>query len=150
MAVRRWKVFLDTSALIAGIISPTGAAHEILRMCEIGLIELFMSKQVITEADRNISSKLPALILDYRLLMQALAPIMAEDPPLNEVERFVKIIHDQDAPILASAVRAKVDYLITWNTRHFLKSEVKAAVNFKIMTPGEFLEQFRQFLSEKE
>jgi hypothetical protein len=28
MERRHWKVFLDTSALIAGIFSPTGAAHE--------------------------------------------------------------------------------------------------------------------------
>jgi hypothetical protein len=28
MEVRRWKVFLDISALIAGIVSTTGAARE--------------------------------------------------------------------------------------------------------------------------
>ena len=55
MKRRSWKVFIDTSALIAGIFSPTGAAHEVLRLCEAEVIKALMSRQVLVEADRNIS-----------------------------------------------------------------------------------------------
>jgi predicted nucleic acid-binding protein len=40
MEVRRWKVFLDTSALMAGIVSTIGAAREVLRLCEAGVVEV--------------------------------------------------------------------------------------------------------------
>jgi len=62
MTRRGWKVFIDTSALIAGILSPTGAAHEVLRLCEAGVVKAVMSRQVLVEADRNLSEKLPAFL----------------------------------------------------------------------------------------
>jgi len=55
----RWKVFLDTSALIAGIVSATGAAREVLRLCEAGVVKPLVSRQVLTEADRNLSANCP-------------------------------------------------------------------------------------------
>lgn len=147
MEPRRWKVFLDTSALIAGIVSPTGAAREVLRLCEAGVVELLVSRQVLTEADRNLSAKLPALAPDYRHLMHRMSPTLVEDPTLRDVTRARQVIHHKDAPILAAAINGEVDYLITWNTKHFHKSPVKGAVRFRIVTPGEFLEEFRGWLS---
>ena len=147
MEARRWKVFLDTSALIAGIISTTGAAREVLRLCEAGGVEILVSRQVLTEADRNLSAKLPVLIPDYRRLIRRMSPTLVDDPTRKEVAQAARVIHHKDAPILAAAINGEVDYLITWNTRHFLKRAVMKAVPFKIMTPAEFLEEFRQSLS---
>ena len=147
MKAERWKVFLDTSALIAGIVSPTGSAREVLRLCEAGAVELLVSRQVLTEADRNLSAKLPALVPDYRHLMQRMSPTLVEDPTQEEVAQAVRVIHHKDAPILAAAISAEVDYLITWNTKHFHKLPVARAVRFRIATPGEFLEEFRRLLS---
>lgn len=149
MARRRWKVFLDTSALIAGIISPTGAAHEVLRLCEAGVVELVLSRQVLVEADRNLTEKLPALLPDYRALLRHLSPRIAEDPSREMVEQAATVINRQDAPILAAADETGVDYLITWNTRHFLTKSVKAHVRCRIVTPGEFLDAFRRSLAEE-
>jgi predicted nucleic acid-binding protein len=149
MERRRWRVFLDTSALIAGIISPTGAAHEVLRLCEAKVVEPVISRQVLTEADRNLSEKLPALIPDYRALLRHLSPHLIQDPSLKAVEQAGKVINRKDAPILAAAIEADVDYLITWNTRHFHKKAVRDYVEFKIVTPGEFLDDFRRSLPEE-
>ena len=146
MRGKRWKVFLDTSALIAGIISTTGAAREVLRLCEAGVVEPLVSRQVLTEADRNLSEKLPAMVFDYRRWIHQMSPVLVEDPSRKEVSQAARIIHAKDAPILAAAVNAEADYLITWNTRHFHKPSVTKAVRFKIMTPGEFLKEFRQSL----
>ena len=148
MERRRWRVFLDTSALIAGIISTTGAAREVLRLCEAGSVELLVSRQVLTEADRNISEKLPALVTDYRRWIHHISPILVEDPSRKEVAEAARVIHAKDAPILAAAMNAQVDYLITWDIRHFHKSAVMKAVRFKVMTPGEFLEEFRRSLPD--
>lgn len=140
---RRWRVFLDTSALLAGIISTTGAAREVLRLCEAGIVDVFLSRQVLVEADRNLSEKLPALVEDFRDFMRKMAPVLLDDPSPKEVFRASRVIHHKDAPILAAAIRADVDYLVTWNTRHFHKQSVMKAVRFKIVTPGDFLVEFR-------
>ena len=149
MGAKRWRVFLDTSALIAGIVSKTGAACEVMRLCEAGVVEIFISRQVLVEADRNLTEKLPALVSDYRRLMRQMAPVLVDDPSREEVAQAERLIHSKDAPILAAAINGQVDYLITWNTRHFHQSPVTKAVRFTIMTPGEFLEEFRRFLPDE-
>jgi len=148
MERRRWRVFLDTSALIVGIVSATGAAREVLRLCEASVVELMVSRQVLIEADRNLSEKLPAFVSDFRDWMSLLSPVLIEDSSKKEVAHAVQIIHANDAPILAAAMNAEADYLITWNTRHFQKPSVMKAVRFKIVTPGEFLQDFRQSLHD--
>lgn len=148
MERRRWKVFLDTSALIAGILSPTGAAHEVLRSAEAGVIQATVSRQVLVEADRNLSVKVPVLLPDYRMFLKQLAPLIVEDPSVDAVEEALAVIHHKDAPILAAAMEAQVDFLVTWNTRHFHKKAVQIYANFPLLTPGEFLEAFRRSILE--
>ena len=60
-----------------------------------------------------------------------------------------EIIHHNDPPILAAAIEAGVDYLVTRNTRHFQKKAVRDYARFSILTPGEFLEEFRRALLEE-
>ncbi len=143
MARPKPKVFLDTSAIIAGIASSKGAARELLRLAEIGIIEIVVSRQVIVEADRNISSKLPECIGDFRAYLENLAPALADDPPASSVRQYTSLIHPDDAPILAAAVATKADYLITWDRKHFMTKGPRALVRPKVMTPGEFLFEFR-------
>jgi len=149
MERRRWKVFLDTSALIAGILSPTGAAHEVLRLCEAGVVQPVLSRQVLVEADRNLSAKMPALLPEYRLFLKQLSPLVVEDPFPDAVEQAGGVIHHNDAPILAGAIESHVDFLITWNTRHFRRKSVQTYAPFPILTPGEFLEAFRRSILEE-
>lgn len=149
MEVKRWRVFLDTSALIAGTLSPTGAAREVLRLAEARLINLVVSRQVLTEADRNLTVKLPALLEDYHGLLQHLDPVIVEDPSHEAVQEATHVIHRNDAPILAAAKQAAVDYLVTWNTRDFLTAKVRTWAPFPIVTPGEFLRAFREALAKE-
>lgn len=149
MARRRWRAFLDTSALIAGLLSPTGSAHEVIRLFEIGVVELVLSRQVLIEADRNLAAKLPAILDAYHDFLARLSPHIVEDPSREAVGRAMNVIHHADAPILAAAMAADVDYLITWNTRHFHKPTVREFVSFPIVTPAEFLMAFRRALLEE-
>ena len=59
-----------------------------------------------------------------------------EDPGREAVGHAMNVTHHADAPILAAAVAARGDYLITWNTRHFHKKPVQEFVSFHIVTPG--------------
>jgi predicted nucleic acid-binding protein len=53
------NIFLDSSALIAGVISPKGAAHVLLQLGEQEEILLTISEMVVTESERAITKKAP-------------------------------------------------------------------------------------------
>lgn len=148
MAARRLRVFLDTSALMAGLISSSGAAREVLRLAEAEVIEVIVSQQVIVEADRNFGKKFPDLLAGFRLFMRSLNPVVVSGPSQAAVKEAARVIHADDAPILAAAIQERVDFLVTWNTRHFMKTAVTDATPFPIVTPAEFLEEFRKLLED--
>lgn len=146
MQKQRPKVFLDTSALIAGIVSSKGAARAVLQLAEIGLIELIVSRQVIVEADRNIEEKLPEMLSEYREFIKLLEPVLVDDPCGKDVAKYLTVINPDDAPILASAVISGADFLITWDRKHFIGKNIRIHSNLKIVTPGEFLKHFRKYI----
>jgi putative PIN family toxin of toxin-antitoxin system len=148
MAVEPRRVFLDTSALIAGLISSTGAAREVLRLGEAGVIRLVVSEWVVVELDRILSAKFSSYLQEIRHFLKDIHLEAVDDPPVARVKRFRGIIEDDDAPILAAAVEARVDALVTWDKRDFLKAKVKESVGFPILTPAEFLHLFREWLEE--
>jgi predicted nucleic acid-binding protein len=149
MAPEGWRVFIDTSALAAGIASSKGAAREVLRMAEAGIIELLVSEQVVVELDRVFAAKFGHLADEHRRYLSRLAPEMVEDPSLAEVRRLAAVIDPGDAGILAAAAQAKADWLLTWDKKHFLNSRVKTAVSCRVADPGEFLAAFRVWLIER-
>ena len=142
MAFKPWRVFLDTSALLAGLLSSKGAARQVLAAGEVGLLELLISADVLTEADRNISRRFPHLVEDYRYFIREMAPTLVEDPSIREIESAVPWVGRDDAPILAAALKSKADYLITWNTRDFMTPKVPKDIPLKIKTPGDFLQDW--------
>ncbi len=81
MGFKPWRIFLDTSALLAGLISAKGAAREILSGGEMRLFEILVSSQVLLEADRNIENKFPRLLLGYRAYMRSCEPTLVEAAP---------------------------------------------------------------------
>ena len=135
---RKLKIFLDTSAIIAGLNSPTGAAGTILSACISKQVIAVISRQVIEEANRNILLKFPKLITSWQSFL-LIPPKIIKDPTLVNISAIYKILPTADAPILASAIEAKPNALITWNTRDFMRPQVTKYVDFPILTPGEFL-----------
>jgi len=140
--IRRIKLFIDTNVLIAGIASVTGASATVLDLCEAESIQMVISQQVLVEADRNFSSKLPGFVTQFRQFIRNLAPLMVEDPPATAVERAATLIAQKDASILAAALGAKVAYLITLDKKHFLNPKVKKNIPIEIRSPADFLRIF--------
>lgn len=72
--------------------------------------------------------------------------MLIDDPRQKDVERFSKMINYADAPILASAMNSDADFLITWDRKHFMDRNINIHSNLKIVTPGEFLKYFREYV----
>jgi len=145
----RIKVFIDTNVLIAGVASVTGASAAVLDLCEAEILQMVVSRQVLVEADRNFSAKLPGLVDQFRQFIRNLAPLMVEDPPAKAVEKAASLVDRKDAAILAAAMQAEADYLITLDKRHFLKREVRNNVPLVVCTPAEFLRTFERLWSQE-
>ncbi|MBI4227080.1 MAG: putative toxin-antitoxin system toxin component, PIN family [Candidatus Omnitrophica bacterium] len=145
MAADRWRVFLDTNVLVSGVLSRTGASAAILDLAEAEEILAVVSRQVLVEADRVFSAKFPHLLERYRLFIKNLAPLLADDPTPHAVKEAAQAIDADDAPILAAAKHARVEYLVTLNTRHFHTEKARAYLPCPILTPLEFLTTFRTF-----
>ncbi len=146
MAIPRYRIFFDTSTYIAALLSPEGAAGELIRLVEGGAISMVVSEEVIIEIDRVLSKKFPIRVEKSRELLKALAPEIAPEPTATQAKRFLHKLDKGDASILCSAHLAKVSAFVTWNTRDFMAHGVDALVDFPIVVPADALKLFRKWI----
>jgi putative PIN family toxin of toxin-antitoxin system len=140
------NLFFDSSALIAGIISEKGAARALLLLAEDQRIKIIVSEQVIVEVERNIGKKFLKILPLAREMIRESNLIIYKNPSKEEVRNHLNWIdHDSDVPILVSAIKAHVDYLVTLNTKHFLNDpQVTFRSGLRIGTPGDALSWVRE------
>jgi predicted nucleic acid-binding protein len=146
MAIPQYRVFFDTSVYIAALLSPEGAARELLRLVEVKAIQMVVAEEVIIETDRVIAGKFPELVLENRNLWKSLAPEITPNPTTDQVKPFLQKLARADATILCAAQQAKVAVFVTWNTRDFMASDVQSFVDFPIVIPAEGLKLFRKWI----
>jgi predicted nucleic acid-binding protein len=140
----RSKIFLDSSALIAGAISAKGAARVLLQLAEAGELNIVINEQVIEETERSLAKKSPQNLPDFRRLIKVIRPLIVKEDPEDVANCLYMIADPTDAPILAAAIKAKVDFLVTHNRRHFLdEPKVAGKSGLKIGTPGNALAWIR-------
>ena len=137
----KFNIFLDSSALIAGAISESGAAHVLLNLGESQDIVLTVSELVIIESERAMAKKAPSNLNDLRSLIKSSNLRIVDNPAKEEVEANLYLINDpNDVPVLLAAMKAKVDYLATHNRKHFLDDpKVAEKSGLRIGTPGDVL-----------
>ncbi len=142
----RAKLFFDSSALVAGVISPTGAARALLVLAEAGIIAIALSEQVVAETERVIARKASRSLNYYRRAVSLVADRIVRDPSLAAVEEHHDIIrHEADVPIVVAAMQADVDFLVTLNRRHFMDDpKVAERSGLRIGTPGGVLNWLRR------
>jgi predicted nucleic acid-binding protein len=144
--MKKPNIFLDSSALIAGVLSGTGAAHVLLLLGESEHILLTVSEMVLIESERSIAAKSPRNIPILRKAIIRSNLNVVRDPSPKEVKANLYLISDPtDVPILLAAIKAKVDFLVTHNRRHFLDDpNVAERSSVRIGTPGDALAWLRQ------
>jgi predicted nucleic acid-binding protein len=114
------RVFLDANVLFSASISSGGASRAIFEVAEQypNAIELIVSEYALTEALRNLQQKRPVAVSTLLALIDGMR--FTQEPPELLRDRLREIVSDsKDVPILAGAVWAEADLLITGNSRHF-------------------------------
>jgi len=140
------RVFLDTSALFAGIWSAKGGARAILKLGEARSIHILVGPQVLVEIDTALREKAPERLAHLAMLLDLSEVAVAPLPPQVVVNRSFELIgHAGDAQVLASAWHSSVDYFVTLDRQHFLSNvALRSALPFPLGTPGDFLTWFRE------
>ena len=136
--------FLDTSVLFAAVLSATGGARLILKLGEAGAVRLWIGPQVLREADNVLTRKAPESKAPFALLLErAKVSIGPEPDPTMLAQAKEVIAYAPDARILAEALAAEVDYLVTLDRQHFVGNPRVKALPFPVGTPGDFLAWLR-------
>jgi predicted nucleic acid-binding protein len=141
------RVFLDTSALFAGIWSSEGGARMLLIMGEMKAIQLVINRQVLLEIENTLRTKAPSQLGALVLLLDRsqIEIVSQEQSEIITIQQWVT--HPGDARILASALESKIDYFVTLDRKHFLNNRsLRQAAPFLIGTPGDFLIWYRSYL----
>ncbi len=138
------SVFIDADVLFAGSAAPSehGASLVVLRMAEITLLEAYTSQQVILEAERNLTAKLPQALTAFRMIVTRSLQIVP-DPSPAELAAYSGLADPADLPILVGALKTGCPWLVSFNTRHYRPGHSDVSV----LPPGEFLLHVRDLLA---
>lgn len=133
------KVFFDSSVIIAGLKSASGGSRVTLVLAEKRKITPIVSPLVLKEVKRNVGRKFgkKELLKFASWLSKARPQIVSLF--FREIAPYRRFVSAKDAHVLAGAVKAKVQFLLTLDRRHLLQLENESTLPFKVITPGELI-----------
>ena len=147
----RPRVFLDTGALFSAVASATGGPLMILKLGEAGAIDLWVGPRVLREAEAVMEPKRPASKAYFAVLLDrsGIRVTREASEELLAAARAV-VSYVPDAEIVAEALTAGVDYLVSCDREHLLGNPHTEGLFFPMGTAWDFLAWYRQRLIESD
>ncbi len=146
----RLKVFLDTSVLFAAVYSETGGARLILKLGEAGAVQLWVGPWVLREAEEVIRRKSPQSKTYFALLLHRGRVEVGQEAGEKALSRAMAVVdYVPDAQIVAEALEAGVDYLVSFDREHLVENPAVKELPFPVGTAGDFLVWYRAWLAQK-
>lgn len=137
------RIVIDTSVLIAALISETGAARKILRQCLLGEYKPLIGNALFNEyedvsARRDILEKCPVSSNHIRDLLNA----------MHKTSDWVRVYFlwrpnladEADNHVLELAVAGQATCIVTNNIRDFRNAQLQFP-ELEILTPAQFLKR---------
>ena len=145
----RIRVFLDTSALFAGIWSSAGGGRMILKLGESGLIQLLVSSQVLKEIEDALRRKAPDKLGMLTILLDRSNLDLCVNPSREILDACLELVnHPGDVLVVAAVWSANVNFFVTLDRAHFLDNkDLHDALSFPLGTPGDFIAWYRSYLT---
>ncbi len=142
------EIFLDTSVIIAAVMSPTGGARLLFHLAHAGTVQFLVGKGVLHEAEEVMRRKAPELLgLLAQLLDEAEIEISKPPTPAQKKKAQSLLSYSPDANVLAQAISANPDWLVSHDKEHFIGNPTLEDLPFKIGTPGDVIAWLREYLS---
>ncbi len=140
------EVFLDSSVIIASLLSTTGGSFYIINTWK-DSFELQTNEYGLSEIQKTLKNKFadqPSLQSQLFLILGTSKISILPSPSKKEENQAAKYISQIDAPILASALKHS-DYLITLDNEFFKADIISLATksSLTILKPKGFIESFR-------
>lgn len=132
------RLFLDANVLFSAALSPDGRARALFDLASGARWTLCASPHAIAEAQRNLALKYPDRLAELEGLTARLSRTAEATPSMAE-EAARHGPPPEDAPILAAAVQARADLLVTGDRTHFGHLYGKTVQGVEIVTPAETL-----------
>ena len=129
------KLFLDANVIFSAAHREHGRSQDLVALARAGLCELLASAHALEEARRNLELKSAGF---ERRLDQALAQtvVVAEAPAALVEWAQAQGLPLKDAPILAAAVHAQADLLVTGDSRDFGHLYGRKLRGTRVVTPA--------------
>ena len=134
------RVFLDANVLFSAAQRTASPLRLFFRLAEAGLCELLASPFALDEARRNIARKYPAEASELERLIAQVT--ICREAGVDQVQWARSTgLPEKDAPILAAAMQAKADVLVTGDRSDFGALYGKRIHGVEILTPRRALER---------
>ncbi len=131
------RVVIDTNVLVSGLLSPYGAAAEIVRMAVAGSLELLYDARIASEYEEVLSR--PKFSFDKAKIGHLIEFIIHFGVPVSAAPLSRRLPDQDDEPFLEIAIAGKAECLITGNTAHY---PMKSRQRILVFTPGQFLKRY--------
>jgi predicted nucleic acid-binding protein len=132
------RLFLDANVIFSAAHSPNGRARALFLLARQSRCELLSSPHAIEEARRNIRLKYPDESEAFGSLVSELS-VTAEATPAGAEWALEQSLPPEDAPVLAAAVEARADLLVTGDRTHFGHLFGKSRRGVKVTRPVDAL-----------
>lgn len=144
------RLFLDSGVLIEGLLSTWSVSRSLLILARCSACRVVLAEDVRAEVEDNLTDLLAdtpqaanEAIEEYAAMLRLLKPETVGLTTTDEVARHRHLIrHAADVPVLVAALKARPNWLVTTNTRHFT-SEVAHRTGLAICTPLQVVERIR-------
>lgn len=134
------RIVLDSSTLVSAFLSPIGSPAGLLARAGEGAFTIYVSTEILTETARALSRKRitdryahgPEDVERFVTVLAQTAELVSDLPEVRAVSR-----DPNDDVIIATAVAAKADYLVTGDNDLLVLGEYQGV---RIVTPRQFLD----------
>ena len=118
------SLFLDSNILLEGMRSRWGLSKAVLSLCAARIHRLVLAQHVITEVEGALlevvggepAEEADELLADYFTFIDKAQPVVVSLATIEEITAAARIIHHlNDAPVLAAAINARPDWLLSNN-----------------------------------
>lgn len=132
---------LDSSVMIAAVLSVGGGSFRILKEVLGGTYHLYISEYSVQEVIRSLYVKYPVKVAVFVKYLEIFPIEILPLPREDSVERCAVVIDIEDAPILATAIENRLSYLLTLDKGDFdfRVKEFSMRHGVEVVSPGEFI-----------